>query len=186
MDKKIIIGFTGLMASGKDAAKKYIEKKYGAKSFRFSTIMRDVLTRIHVDISRQNIQAVSLCLRETFGEDLFARVMATDVNETDNNIVVADGVRRLADIAHLSKLPGFYLIAIETDSKIRYERMVKRNENVGDSLKTYEQFLTDGQQEAELKIPEVMSKADFTINNDGDFANLYQQIDKIIVKIQNN
>jgi len=182
---KIIIGFTGLMASGKDAAKKYLEEKYGAKSFRFSTIMRDVLTRIHVEISRENIQSVSLCLRETFGEDLFAKVMATDIDETDSAVVVADGVRRLADIANLAKLDGFHLVAIEADPKIRYERMVKRGENIGDSEKTYEQFLADGQKEAELKIPEVMSSATFIINNDGDFANLYQQIDKIMKKIQN-
>lgn len=185
MKTKIIIGFTGLMASGKDAAKKYLEEKYGAKSFRFSSIMRDVLTRIHVEISRKNIQLVSQCLRETFGEDLFAKVMATDINETHTDVVVADGVRRLADIANLSKLEGFHLVAIETDAKIRYERMIKRGENVGESEKTYEQFLADGQKEAELKIPEVMASADFTINNDGDFANLYQQIDKIMGKIQN-
>lgn len=183
---KIIISFTGLMASGKDEAKKYLAEKYSAKSFRFSTIMRDILKRINIEISRYNLSAVSLCLRQTFGEDLFAKVIANDVSEAESDIVVVDGVRRLADIIHLSKLEGFYLVAIEADPKIRYERMIKRGENVGESEKTYEQFLADHQTETELTIPEAMSKADFKINNDGDFANLHQQIDKIVSKIQNN
>ena len=186
MNQKIIIGFTGLMASGKDAAKKYLEEKYGAKSFRFSTIMRDILNRINVEISRPNLSAVSLCLRQTFGEDLFAKVLASDAENSEAKIVVVDGVRRLADIIHLSKLSGFHLIAIEADPKIRHERLVKRGENIGESEKTYEQFLADHQTETELTIPEVMSKADFIISNDGDFASLYSQIDKIVGKIQNS
>lgn len=186
MNQKIIIGFTGLMASGKDEARKYLEEKHGAKSLKFSSIMRDILKRLNIEISRYNLSAVSLCLRETFGEDLFAKVIAADAAEAEIEMVVIDGVRRLADIIHLSKLPGFCLISIEADPKIRYERMIKRGENVGETEKTFEIFLADHQAETELTIPEVMAKADFVINNDGDFANLYSQIDKIVAKIQNN
>lgn len=185
MSQKIIIGFTGLMASGKDAAKKYLEEKYGAESFRFSSIMRDVLKRINVEMSRTNLSAVSLCLRQTFGEDLFAKVIASDAQNATSDIVVVDGVRRLADIAHLSKLAGFHLVAIEADPKIRHERLVKRGENVGESEKTYEQFIADHQAETELTIPEVMSKADLVINNDGSFDDLYKQIDELVAKIRN-
>jgi hypothetical protein len=39
---KIILGFTGPIASGKEVAKKYIETKYGASSFKFSTILRNI------------------------------------------------------------------------------------------------------------------------------------------------
>ena len=185
MSQKIIIGFTGLMASGKDAAKKYLEENYQAESFRFSSIMRDVLKRINVEMSRTNLSAVSLCLRQTFGEDLFAKVIANDAQNANSDIVVVDGVRRLADIAHLSKLDGFHLVAIEADPKIRHERLVKRGENVGESDKTYEQFIADHQAETELTIPEVMSKADLRINNDGNFEDLYKQIDELVEKIRN-
>ncbi len=186
MEKKIIIGFTGLMASGKDAAKKYLEEKYQAKSLKFSGIMRDVLKRINVEMSRYNLSAVSLCLRETFGEDLFAKVIANDAKESDNKMVVIDGVRRLADIAHLTKLEGFYLISIEASPELRHQRLVARGENVGESEKTFEQFLADHQTETEMTIPAVMAKADFVIDNNGDFESLYAQIDKILEKIQNN
>jgi dephospho-CoA kinase len=185
MADKIIIGFSGLMASGKDAAKKYLEEKHQAESFRFSSIMRDVLKRINVEMSRTNLSAVSLCLRQTFGEDLFAKVIANDAKNATAEIVVVDGVRRLADIAHLAKLDNFYLIAIEAKPEIRHERLVKRGENVGESEKTFEQFIADHQAETELTIPEVMSHADFVINNDGDFNDLYKQIEEILSEIKN-
>lgn len=186
MDQKIIIGFTGLMASGKDAAKNYLEKKYQAKSLKFSGIMRDVLKRINIEMTRHNLSAVSLCLRETFGEDLFAKVIANDAKESNNKMVVIDGVRRLADITHLTKLEGFYLISIEASAELRHQRLVSRAENVGESEKTFEQFISDHQTETELTIPEVMSKANFVIDNNGDLNNLHNQIDKILEKIQNS
>ena len=63
--------------------------------------------------------------------------------------------------------------------------MVKRGENVGESEKTYEQFIADHQAETELTIPEVMSKADLRINNDGNFEDLYKQIDELVAQIKN-
>jgi dephospho-CoA kinase len=182
---KIILGFTGLMASGKDVSKKYLEERYGAKSFKFSTVMRELLQRLGLEIKRSNLVSISYSLRQTFGEDLFSKVMAKDVNAAPEEIIVVDGIRRLTDIQYLKDLPGFYLISIEADPKIRYDRAVARNENVGDAEKTFEQFLLDHQQmETEASIPSVMEKAEITVNNNGTLDELYAQIDKIITAIK--
>lgn len=183
---KIIIGFTGPIASGKDASKKYLEEKYQGQSFRFSTVMRELLTRLSLEINRKNLSDISRCLRETFGEDLFAKTMAKDVMADPAEMIIVDGIRRLADIAYLKDVPGFHLISIEADIKIRYERLTKRGENADDSKKTFEGFLADHQLETELSIPAVMAEADFQINNNGSFADLYRQIDEIISTIKNN
>lgn len=182
---KIILGFSGLMASGKDASKKYLETKYNAKSFRFSTVMRELLERLNLEINRPNLVSISYSLRQAFGEDLFSKVMAKDVNAAPEEIVVIDGIRRLTDIQYLKDLPGFHLISIEADPKIRYDRAVARNENVGDAEKTFEQFLLDHKQmETEASIPSVMEKAQIIINNNGTIEELYAQIDKIIAAIK--
>ena len=55
ISNKIILGFTGLIASGKGTAAKYFNEKYGATTYRFSTMLRDLLNRIHVEHSRDNI-----------------------------------------------------------------------------------------------------------------------------------
>jgi len=183
---KLIIGFTGLIASGKEAAKNYIENKYGASSFKFSNILRNILNDIDVEQNRDNIIDLSTFLRQRYGEDILAKAIAKNVREADEKIIVVDGIRRLADIKYLQEVPGFVLVAIDADSKIRYSRSVTRNENPGDAQKSYDDFLNDHQKETETTIPEVMAKANYQINNNGDLNVLYQEIDKMMEKIQNN
>jgi len=52
--------------------------------------------------------------------------------------------------------------------------------------KSFQDFLNDHKKETEIEILEVIKKADYTVNNNRDFNNLYQQIDKIIKDRQNN
>lgn len=182
---KLVLGFVGKLASGKAVCQKYISEKHDAGSARFSTALRDILNRLYLPISRENMQDLSLDLRQRFGSDTLARVIAEDVKNDSHNIVVIDGVRRLSDIVSLKDLPGFHLISINADPEIRYERMKLRNENAGDADKNFEDFLEDERREAELQIPEVMAAARFHLDNNGDLPNLYHQIDKIIEEIQN-
>lgn len=178
---KIIFGVVGPLASGKEEVKKYLEKNYGAGTHRFSVMLRDILNRLYLPITRDNMQNLSLDLRNRFGGDTLARVIAEDVKKDRHEIIVIDGVRREDDIVKLKDVPGFYLVGIDAKPEIRYERLIKRGENADDNQKTYEEFIIDNQKEAELEIPKVMGKAKYQINNDGSFSDLYRQIDVIVL-----
>lgn len=186
MTKKIIIGFTGLIASGKEIAKQYLEKKYQATSFKFSSVLREVLDCLGLEQSRDNLMTLSTWSRQTFGEDLLAKALANKVKNSDALLIVVDGIRRLADIEYLKNIPGFHLIAIDAGPEIRYQRSILRNENPGDIEKTYEHFLADHQCETEITIPEIMAQAEYKLDNNGSFEELEAQIDKIIKQIQNS
>src|SRR3989338_1692790 len=180
---KIILGLVGPLACGKETVKKYLVENYKAKDCRFSTILRDVLNRTAVPVSRENLQKLSTVLRANFGENLLAKAIAMDASKLDADIVVIDGVRRPTDIAHLNELPNFFLVKIDADPKSRYERMVKRNENEGDDKKTFEQFLKDHEAEADRLVPSVMATAKHAIDNNGSFEDLYKQVDEIVEKV---
>lgn len=183
---KIIIGLVGQIACGKESVKKYIDRKYNAQDCRFSTPLRDVVKRLDIPENRENLQKMSTILRGGFGEDLLAKVIAVDASKLDSEIVVIDGVRRMADIKYLKELPNFFLIKVEADAKIRFERMKARNENTGDKDKTFEQFMIDENYETEKSIPEVMNFSKISINNNGTLEELYSQTDKIINSILKN
>ena len=179
---KIIIGFTGLLASGKGTAAKYLGERYRASTYRFSSILRDICRRAHLAQTRDNFVKMSECLRDTFGEDLLSKAIAKDAETDDNPIVVVDGIRRIADIEHLQKLPNFVLTEISADPKIRFERLVKRGENADDNTKTFAQFLADHERSTEISILDVIPLANERINNDGSIEELHRQLDELINK----
>lgn len=183
MQTKIVIGLVGEMAAGKSTATEYLKTKYNAVTFRFSDMLRDILNRIHVEPERANLQSLSTFVRQTYGEDIMSKVIAQDVSMSNDAVIITEGIRRPSDITYLRELPGFFIIAINTDERTRYERIVKRHENPDDAQKTWEQFQTEGTQESEQKIKEIAEIADFKINNDGSVEDLKKQLDEIINKL---
>ncbi|MBL7058627.1 AAA family ATPase [Patescibacteria group bacterium] len=180
MQNKIVIGLVGEIASGKGTVANYLISKYNAVSFRFSTPLRDVLTRMHVDISRENMQTLSTNLRQCFGQDLLAKIIAKDVRQSSNNIIVVDGIRRMEDIKHLRVLPEFKLVHVAADLEVRHSRIILRGENEDDNTKTLEQFKKDHEAETELEIPKVAVNADILIDNNITVEELYKKIDELI------
>jgi dephospho-CoA kinase len=178
--EKTILGITGEIASGKGTITKYLTKEYKATSHRFSTALRDVAERMYLEENRENLQKLSTIFRENFDDNILSMVIYKDVEEDSNSLIVIDGVRRMADIEFLKKLPGFRLVYMEADIKNRYERITKRGENSDDNTKTFEEFEKDHQREAELQIKDLKSKADVVIDNNGTFEDLYKQANKIV------
>lgn len=180
MNNRCILGFSGLLASGKGTSAAYIEKTYGASTYRFSTILRDLLNRVYIEHTRDNLIKISEIMRETFGEALLAQAMAKDVENDTHSIIVVDGIRRMADIEYLQKIPGFVLVEIVAKPETRYERLIARSENTDDQQKTYEEFLADHQRSTEISILEVTKHATEHIDNNGSLDDLYRQLDTLV------
>ncbi len=183
---KIVLGLVAEMAGGKTTVTNYLKEKYGAKSFRFSDMLRDILLRLHLENSRQNLQTISTVLRQSFGDDLMSKVIALDVKESTEPFIITEGVRRPSDVTYLKEIPGFHLIAIKADERTRFERIIKRSENPDDQNKTWEEFQKEGQQEAEQKIKEIAALADAVVDNNGGLEELYKQVDEIVNKLTIN
>ncbi|EKE19437.1 MAG: hypothetical protein ACD_9C00018G0001 [uncultured bacterium] len=179
---KLILGIVGEMSSGKGAICKHVVENYNAGSHKFSQILRDILDRVYVDQSRENISTLSLTLRKNFGEDVLAKSMYNDAKNDEHEIVVIDGVRRLEDIVYLKELPEFKLIYIDANIETRYQRMVARGENVGDATKTFQQFEREHELNADAYIRDLKNYASEIVDNNGTYADLYKQIDEIIKK----
>lgn len=177
---KFILGLVGEMSSGKGTIADHMRGKYHASTHRFSTVLRDVLDRLYLEQNRGNIQILSEILRKGFGEDLFAKSMLHDVQRDNGDFIVVDGVRRIEDIGFLRELSHFKLVFIEADMQVRYERLIKRQENTDDQVKTFDEFVREHQAESELQIRELKNYADYVVDNNGSYLDLYHKIDAII------
>jgi dephospho-CoA kinase len=177
---KVILGLAGEIACGKGTVAKYLVEKYDGSTHRFSTMLRDVAKRMYLPENRDNLQKISTLFRENFSDDIMSKVICHDVKNDEHQVVAVDGVRRLPDIKYLNEIPNFKLVYIEADIEKKYARIINRKENTDDAEKTFEEFKKDHEREAEVRIRDLKSKADFVIDNNGTFEELYAQIDKII------
>lgn len=178
--RKHIIGLTGEMGSGKSTVARYLMEKYGASSHRFSVPLRDVLDRMHIEQKRENIGKLSTVLRQTFGEDLFAKIMFEDVKADDHAVIVVDGVRRPSDIEHLRQFPEFKLVYLKAPLESRYDRIRHRTENSDDKNKPFDVFQQEQSQEAETEIASLEQHADVVIPNNGTMQDLFDAVDKVV------
>lgn len=182
---KLILGFSGQIGCGKGTVAKYIAEKYGTSHYRFSDILREVSDYLRIEKTRDNLQDLSTVLRKRFGEDLLTKIIFEKVKEDPNDLIVVEGIRLAEDVEYLKRLPEFTFVFIEADPKVRYERMITRNENVGDAEKTFEQFVQDQKDEADAQIKDLKVKAQYTIENNGTIEELHKKVDELISLIRN-
>lgn len=178
-----VIWFVGEIGCGKWTAIDYLAAKYGAVSFRYSAILRTILNSLFIPINRENLQTLSTNLRQNFGQDLFAKVIAENIKKTNADIVVIDGIRRIEDIEHIKDLDWFILIYVESDVKIRFDRTKNRWENLDERNLSLERFVENSKAETETKIRDLKNISNFVINNDWKIEGLYKEIDKIVKEL---
>ncbi|NCN07220.1 AAA family ATPase [Candidatus Falkowbacteria bacterium] len=183
---KIIIGLVGEMVSGKDTVADYLAKKYKSKTISFSQPLRDILDRLYLPQTRINMATLGTLLRAKFGQDLLAKTIIEGIKDSKNKIICLPNIRLESDMTELKKFKNFILISIETDQKIRYQRITKRLQNKDDKNKTWAQFLKDSKLATETKIKKISQKAQYSINNNTNYPDLYSQVDSIMKEILKN
>lgn len=171
-----IIGLVGQSGCGKGTVADILVNQYGAAYSRFSAVLGDILNRLHIDKSRDNFTNLSIALRQVFGEDVLSYAIEKDAILSENQIVVIDGIRRPEDIVALEPLPLFKLVSIDVAAEVRFERMKKRGEKIGEQQMTWQDFVAQDNAPTEVTIPLVMSRAWKKIDNSQSAEHLEEQV----------
>ena len=186
MNKKIVIGLAGIISSGKDTIASYIVEKYAGQSVSFSQPLRDILNRIFLPINRINLSRLAQMLVDNFGGDVLSHAIAEEIKSSSKQIFVLPNIRRETDYACLinNSDMNFFLVGVNMDPKISYERLIKRSQNVDDQVKTWEEFQKDLQLSTEVEIINLIKKSLYQLDNNGSLNDLYSQVDKLINTIK--
>jgi dephospho-CoA kinase len=177
-----IWGIAGEMGSGKGTLIKYAVKKYKARSFSFSKILRKLLKEVCLEESRKNLQKISTVLRKNFGEDLLAKTLYEKIKKDKSVLILVDSVRRLQDIKYLKGLKNFRLVYLEAGIQKRFTRITGRKENSDDKNKKFKEFKKEHLAETERQIKSLKKNADFLIKNNGTRKEFYAHIDGFFAK----
>ena len=184
MARKIVIGLTGPMGSGKGTVAEYLK----AKGFYYTSTSDRIREEIRArgeEITRESLFAVSDELRNTFGPEVLAVRSWDIVLKEGGDKAIIDSIRNEVEVEYLQSQPDFYLLGIDAPMEIRYER-IKARSREGDAL-TWEKFqeqaagdLNSGLGRMGRNIPKCLEKADFKIENIGTVEELNQKIEKIL------
>ncbi len=181
----IIIGLTGTIGAGKGTVVEYLKEK-GFIHFSARMLIEEELKKRGLPFDRPHMADMGNKLRKENGPDFIIRTLYERAVSSGKNSIV-ESIRTPGELERLKDEKDFYLIAVDADIKVRYQRIKKRGSST-DNI-SYEKFIEDEKRELQSENPyaqnisSCMSKADFKITNNADIKDMREQIDKIIARI---
>lgn len=177
----MIIGLTGKNGSGKGEVARFL-REAGFIYYSLSDVLREELKKAGREITRKNLTEFANELRSQKGAGCLGSLVALKL-EAGNNYVV-DSIRHPAEVEALKPVKNFYLLAIESDPQIRFERIKSRSRE-NDTI-TYEAFVEQeakeaaGEKPTDQQLNKTLESADATIENNTTLEDLYQEIRQIV------
>lgn len=177
----MIVGLTGKFAAGKGTVADHL-KEQGFRYHSLSDVLREELAARGVPESREALLAVGNELRRDGGPDVLARRIQGRLLDGADHIV--DSIRNPAEVAALREVPGFFLLGVDADRRIRFERLIARGRQ-GDP-ETFEQFVALEDQETHSTDPSTQrlhatfALADEVVANDADVDELERLVDAVV------
>ena len=144
--------------------------------------MREILQVLHQDVTRANLQKISLAVRTQFGEDAFSIMIKGQSLARPESMIILDPIRRPADIEAFPT-GSLIIVALTRNDEQRYQSMRNRNREKSDSDVTPEQFQVLDNAESENQINNLVAKADYTIENNGTIEELLAKTDTLIATL---
>ncbi len=179
----MIIGLTGKNAAGKGEIANHLKAK-GFVYYSLSDVIREEATKRGLEHTRDNLIKLGTEMREKHGNSILAKKINEKINQLKTQgkkDFVVDSIRNPGEIEELRKNKGFMLIAVHTDARIRFERLLKRG-RAGDA-RTFEEFLEHENKEnnnegAGQQLDKCIEMADTVINSNGTIEEANRDIDE--------
>jgi dephospho-CoA kinase len=182
----IIIGITGTLGAGKGTIVDYLIEKRQFRHFSVRSYLIEEAEKQGLPINRDTFVLVANTLRSTHSPSYIIDQLFERAQKAGQNAII-ESIRTPGEVDSLRQKGNFTLLAVDADSKVRYERIVGRNSET-DHV-SYETFIANEQREMTSTDPnkqnlsKCIAMADYTLQNNGDFEALYRQIDDIIKEI---
>ncbi|MFA6227335.1 MAG: AAA family ATPase [Candidatus Paceibacterota bacterium] len=181
--KKIILAVVGLPGAGKTEVVEYLMKKTSWPKVYFGQGTFDELKRQGLPINEGNEKKIREELREKYGMAAMAVVNMSKVKELfRQSSVIVESLYSWEEYLEMKKEFGdaFKTLAIYSSPEIRIERLSTRLHR---PLKMEEVISRDYSQIEKLHQAGPISRADFTIINEGSIDDLFKNLDDLIIKL---
>lgn len=176
MDKKLrVIGLSGTNGSGKDTVGQMLADHHNYFFISVTDLLRNEAKRRGLPVERQNLREISAEWRRELGLGvLVEKAVAEYEKVSDKHVgVVLASLRNPGEADSVHEFGGT-VIWLDADSKVRYDRIQNRTDNVRaeEDNKTFEQFIEEEEAEmhssgdsATLNMAGVKEKSDLTLDS---------------------
>ena len=181
----MIIGITGTAFSGKSSVVDFLVEK-GFKHYSVNYFLEEEIQKRGLIITEETMSAIreqinSLNHPGFVGEKLYekAKIAGGDC--------IIEPITTIGELEILKAKEDFYLIAVDAESKIRYNRSIEKKDEL--DVITYDEFLEEENEEllsydiSKQNLGRCIELADFIILNNGSVDELHKEINKIFGEI---
>lgn len=181
-----IIGITGTLGAGKGTIVEYLTSKHGFKHFSVREYLIKAIKAQGNEVNRDSMVQTANGLRALHGPSYIAEELHKEAKQSGANCII-ESIRTVGEVTALKSKGNFYLFSVDTERKLRYERILLRGSET--DMVSYETFSENEEREMTSNDPNkqnlsaCMKLADYHFTNNGSFEELYQQIDTVIETI---
>ena len=173
----MIIGVTGLYASGKDTFARVLEEQ-GFVHISLSNLIREYVREKGMEVTRDSLIMQGNVLRQLYGPGVLAEMALKKMVEGNNYVV--SSIRNVGEVEALKRGKEFRLVSLEGPAEIRFDRVRTRNREQDPRI--FEEFMRKEGRELRSNDPivqnlsGVIELAEIKVENKGTFEEFKQNI----------
>lgn len=179
----IIIGITGTLGAGKGTVVNYLTKNNGFVHFSVRAFIARELERRGMPVNRDTLTALANEMRAKNSPSYIIEELYKEAALAQKNCII-ESIRTPGEIAALREQPGFFLLAVDADPRVRYNRIRKRHSET-DNV-SFNTFISNEHREMHSDDPNKQNlagcirQADYVISNNGSLEELHEKTDAFL------
>jgi dephospho-CoA kinase len=182
----LILGITGTLGAGKGTVVNFLVSGKGFIHFSVRQFLLEEIRRRKLPENRDSMVTVANSLRRENSPSYIVDVLYQKAAALQTNSII-ESIRTPGEVISLRAKARFFLIAVDADPTLRYERIRKRNSET-DRI-SFDTFIENEKREMEATDPDMqniqrcMEMADFSLQNNGSVEELHRDMELILTNI---
>lgn len=182
----MILGITGTNGAGKGTVPSYLAERQGFKHYSARAFITKEIERRGRAVDRTSMNEVANDLRKLYGPEYVIQSLYDEAITVGRDAII-ESVRAIGEATFL-KEHGAFVVAVDADRMIRYNRIIARA-SATDKV-SFEEFCAQEDRELaqteayDMNILGVMAMADYTLCNEGTLEEFHQAIDEMITEFR--
>jgi dephospho-CoA kinase len=167
MPKRLIVCLTGMPGAGKSSVASYLKEK-GFSVVTMGDVIREEASRQGLEPTDINLGKMMLKLRQDLGPGAVGQIVLQKLareesSNSNNNAVVIDGIRSIAEVEILKKAGHVRLLAIHASQDTRLRHLRERGR--ADAPSDGDEFTGRDKRELSVGVSEAIALANEMISN---------------------